>query len=285
MAEQIIILENKDIKVTLSSKGAEILSIIKDGKEKIWQADPEVWAMHTPIMFPVCGGLKDDKFIYEGNEYTLGKHGFIRFCEFEVESADAESAVFAFSSNEETLKQYPFDFKFKVAFTLKGADLKVEYITENTGDKTMYFSAGAHEGYACPEGIEDYTVVFEKEEDLTANVLEGNLLGYNTINVGKNTNELKLKDEFFKVDALVFLNLKSRKVWLRNDKTGDAFSVSFDGADYLLLWTKYKAKYICIEPWFGISDFTDSNMDFVNKRGITKLESNKVCVNTHTISF
>ena len=111
------------------------------------------------------------------------------------------------------------------------------------------------------------------------------MLGYSTVELGKGTKELKLKDEFFKVDALVFLNLKSRKVWLRNDTTGENFSVSFDGADYLLLWTKYKAKYLCIEPWFGISDFTDSNKDFVNKRGITKLDANKVCVNTHTISF
>ena len=285
MAEQLITLQNKELKVTLSSKGAEIVSIIKDGKEKIWQADTEVWAMHTPIMFPVCGGLKDDEFIFEGKTYNLGKHGFIRFCEFEVESADDEKVVFAYSSNEETLKQYPFDFKFKVAFMLKGADLLVEYITENTGNKAMYFSAGAHEGYACDEGVENYTIVFEKEEDLVANVLEGNLLGYSTVELGKGTKELKLKDEFFKVDALVFLNLKSRKVWLRNDTTGESFSVAFDGADYLLLWTKYKAKYLCIEPWFGISDFTDSNKDFVNKRGITKLDANKVCVNAHTISF
>ena len=285
MAEQLITLKINELEVTLSSKGAEIVSIIKDGKEKIWQADPEVWPMHTPIMFPVCGGLKDDEFIFEGKTYNLGKHGFIRFCEFEVESADDEKVVFAYTSNEETLKQYPFDFKFKVAFTLKGADLKVEYITENTGDKAMYFSAGAHEGYACNEGVENYTIVFEKEEDLVSNVLEGNLLGYNTVELGKGVRELKLKDEFFKVDALVFLNLKSRKVWLRNDTTGENFSVSFDGADYLLLWTKYKAKYICIEPWFGISDFTDSNKDFVNKRGITKLGVGEVCVNTHTISF
>ena len=285
MAEQLITLKNNELEVTLSSKGAEIVSIIKDGKEKIWQADPEVWPMHTPIMFPVCGGLKDDEFIFEGKTYNLGKHGFIRFCEFEVESADDEKVVFAYSSNEETLKQYPFDFKFKVAFTLKGADLLVEYITENTGDKAMYFSAGAHEGYACDEGVENYTIVFEKEEDLVSNVLEGNLLGYNTVELGKGVRELKLKDEFFKVDALVFLNLKSRKVWLRNDTTGESFSVAFDGADYLLLWTKYKAKYLCIEPWFGISDFTDSNKDFVNKRGITKLGVGEVCVNAHTISF
>ena len=98
MAEQLITLKNNELEVTLSSKGAEIVSIIKDGKEKIWQADPDVWAMHTPIMFPVCGGLMDDEFVFEGKTYNLGKHGFIRFCEFEVESADAERVVFAYTA-------------------------------------------------------------------------------------------------------------------------------------------------------------------------------------------
>ena len=284
MAKQII-LQNKDIKVTISVLGAEIVSILKDGKEKMWCGDPDVWGMHAPVLFPICGGLKDDKLIYGGKEYTLKKHGFANFMEFEIESAEDEKAVFLLRSNEETLKQYPFDFEFRVAYTISGGDIKVEYITKNVGSGDMYFSAGAHESYACPGGIENYSIIFEEEEDLVSNVLEGNLLGYNTVNVGNGTKELKLKDEFFKVDALVFLNLKSKKVWLKNNVTGESHSVEFKGAPYFLLWTRYKAEYICIEPWFGISDFVDTDMDFVNKRGITKLLPDEVCVNAHTISF
>ena len=73
-----------------------------------------------------------------------------------------------------------------------------------------------------------------------------------------------------------FLNLKSRKVWLRNDTTGESFSVSFDGADYLLLWTKYKAKYICIEPWFGLADYDDFEGELPEKDGIEMLPANGV---------
>lgn len=285
MAEQMIILENKDIKVTISALGAEIVSVLKDGRERIWCGDPDVWAMHAPVMFPICGGLKDDKLIYDGKEYTLGKHGFARFMEFEVEYHDSEKAVFLLHSNEETLKQYPFVFEFRVIYTLIKSKVRVEYCTTNTGNVDMYFSAGAHEGYACPEGIEEYSIVFEKEENLVSNVLEGNLLGYNTVNVGSNTNELQLKYEYFAVDALVFLNLKSKKVWLKNNRTVETTEISFEGAPYLLLWTKPNAKYICVEPWFGISDFVDSDCDFVNKKGITKLIPGEKCYNTHFIWF
>ena len=64
MTEQLI-LENDIIKATFQTKGVELVSLIKDGTEKIWIADPDVWAMHAPIMFPICGGLKDDKYIYK----------------------------------------------------------------------------------------------------------------------------------------------------------------------------------------------------------------------------
>ena len=36
-------------------------------------------------------------------------------------------------------------------------------VVENLSDKEMYFSIGAHEGYSCPEGIEDYEIKFDEE--------------------------------------------------------------------------------------------------------------------------
>lgn len=284
MAEQII-LSNEYINVTISALGAEIVSVIKDGKEKIWQADPDVWAMHAPVLFPVCGGLIDDKFMYDGKEYTLGKHGFARFCEFEIESNEHQKAVFLLRSDEETLKQYPFDFELRIIYTIDRSEIKVEYSVKNTGSNDMYYSVGAHEGYSCPEGIEEYSIIFDEKEDLISNVLEGNMLGYNTVNVGSNTNELPLKYEYFAVDALVFLNLKSKKVWLKNRNTGESTEVIFNDAGYFLLWTKPGAKYICIEPWWGISDFVDSGNDITKKKGIIKLLPCETCVKEHSIKF
>ena len=37
----------------------------------MWDANPDVWSMSAPVMFPVCGCLRDDKFIYEGNYICL----------------------------------------------------------------------------------------------------------------------------------------------------------------------------------------------------------------------
>lgn len=278
-----VTISNKYITATLSTKGAELISLKKDGKENIWEADPAVWASHAPLAFPICGGLKDDKFIFEGKEYILEKHGYGRHVEFEIESADAESATFLLVSNEESHKVYPFDYELRITYTLDNSKINVEYKIKNTSKGDMYFSIGGHEGYACPEGIEEYTVVFEQPEDLISNILNGNLLEYNTRNLGTNTTELALKEEYFDIDAQVFLNLKSKKVMLRHNKTGNVRTIDFNGFDYLLLWTKPGAKYICIEPWCGCQDFMDSDYDITKKRGIIKLGKDEVCTKIHSI--
>ena len=284
MAEQLI-LSNNQIKATFSTKGAELISVVKDGQEKIWIGDPDVWAAHAPFLFPICGGLKDDKFIYEGKEYTLQKHGYIRFAEFEVESHSENKLVFLHRWNSETLSQFPFCYELRVIYTLVDSALKVEYNVKNLDETDMYYSVGAHEGYYCPEGIEEYSIIFDKPEDLDSNILKGNLLEYNAINVGKNTYELPLKYEYFAVDALVFLNLKSRKVLLKNRKTGVEIGLEFEGHDFFLLGTKPGAKYICMEPWCGCQDFVDSDYDFKNKKGIIKLSGKKEKTKTHKIIF
>ena len=284
MAKEITI-SNNMIEVTISTFGAELQSMKKNGEEYLWDGNPEVWSGRAPILFPICGGLKDDKYIFEGREYTLPKHGFAKLSEFEVVSTEKEKAVFLLKSSPETLKCYPFEFELCVTYCLDRDTLKIDYTVSNKGQGDMYFAIGAHEAYACPEGIEDYSVIFEKEEIFESNVLHGNLLGHETIVLGKNTCELPLKYEYFAIDAQNFLNLKSRKATLKNRKTGKSIEVCFDGLDYFLLWTKPTGRYICLEPWTGVPDFVDSDYDFTHKKGIIKLASGEVCSKKHSIKL
>ena len=281
MAEQLRI-TNGVITALISTKGAELKSVVKDGKEYLWDGNPDIWSGQAPLLFPICGGLKDDKYRFEGKEYTLKKHGFARLSEFEIERKEEASITFILRSKEEIKKQYPFDFELRVTYTLLDNKIDVAYSVKNVGSGDMYFSIGAHEGYACSGGIEEYSLVFDKEENFTCNILDGNLLEYNTYSVGEGR-ELPLKYDFFAIDALTFLNLKSRGVDLVHKPTGKSLRVEFDGFDYLFVWTKPNANYICIEPWCGIPDFVDSDFDITKKRGIVKLEANGEKVLTHSI--
>lgn len=285
MSKQIC-LSNEFLKVTISTTGAELKSIIKDGNELLWQGDPAVWSGQAPVLFPICGGLKDDKFIFNGKEYTLPRHGFARRSEFVVESNNNDEATFLLTSDEKTLENYPFTFELRITYRLEERALCVRYDVKNTSDKIMYFSIGSHEAYSCPAGIEEYSVIFEHPEDLDYNALstKGQLLE-DTKTLGKGIKELRLENKHFENDALVFTSLKSRKVELKNNVTGYSIQVAFPGKDYFLLWTNPGAKYICLEPWCGIADFVNTDYDITKKKGINTLEAGKCFIREHTITF
>ena len=204
-----ITLKNEFLTVSLSEMGAELKSINFSGVEYLWEGRREVWGSSAPIMFPICGGLRDDKFTYQGKEYTLPKHGYAKTTLFEVEKLSDDSVTLLHKSSPETLKNYPFEYEFRVKYTLEDKTVKVSYDVKNLTNGDMYFSVGAHEGYYTPEGIEDYDVIFPEEETLFAYVLYGNLLSNQLLPIIKESRVLPLYDKYFTIDALVFKDIKS----------------------------------------------------------------------------
>lgn len=280
-----ITLKNKFLTASINEVGAELKSLTFDGKEYIWEGRSEVWAGSCPLLFPICGGLKDDKYTYKGKEYTLRKHGYARSATFEVESQTDNSAVFLHKSNEETKRCFPFDYELRVIYALTDKKLQVEYYIKNLTDGTMYFSIGSHEAYYTPDGIEDYDVIFPQNETLNAYVLYGNLLSNQQLPIIKDSNVLPLYDKYFTIDALVFKNLKSKSATLRNRKTGKAIRVDFPDAEYFLLWHKPNAPYMCLEPWNGIQDIVGTGYDITEKEGIIALESGTEYKISHTLNI
>ena len=285
MIEQVV-LSNSILNVTISKIGAELMSVKKDNEEYIWIGDPETWKMHAPLLFPIVGMVKDNKYVYNGTEYNLQYHGYGRFLHFEIESLNAKQVVFLHRFDAETLKVFPFKYELRVIYTLDGISLRVEYRIKNLDSREMYFSIGAHEGYYCPEGIEAYSVIFEKPESLDCSLLTGGLLEYRTENIGMNIIEFPLKYEYFKNKALIFLNLRSKEISLRNRNTGKRIKVKIDDKHTAFtLWTSPERKYICLEPWCGLPDFIDSDYNIENKKGIITLAGHAEAVRSHEIVF
>lgn len=280
-----VILKNTELSVTVSELGAEIKSVVGRSGEYMWSADPAIWRQSAPIMFPICGGLKGGRYELDGVGYEMSKHGFARKSVFEVTQHTSERAVFVLRDSEETRGSYPYAFEFRVVFELDGNRLKVTYIVENKDKKVMYCSVGAHEAYACPEGIEAYDVVFPQKETLSAYALNGDILTDYTKRIVEDSCVLPLKEEYFYLDALVFRDLKSRSAELVNRATGRRVRVDFEGSDYFLLWHKYGAPYICLEPWCGIQDVAGSSYDITKKEGINAVAVGGSLLRSHTVTF
>jgi len=280
---EIIKISNGVLTAQISTMGAELISLEKNGFENIWDGNPEFWGGHAPILFPVCGQLKDGKFTYCGKEYFMGGHGFAKKSLFILEEKSDTSATFLLKSNDETLAVYPFSFEFRAKFSLEDATLVTDYIVTNTDHKEMYFSVGSHEAYACPEGIEEYSLVFDAEEDLENTLLSGPFMTYNHESFGKLC-EFPLKYKYFPPrDTLVLEKLKTRSVTLLHRTSGRKVTVDFTGSDKLLIWTMDGCRFLCIEPWCGLPDYVDTDYDITKKAGIMTLAPKNTIVKSHKI--
>lgn len=278
-------LKNEYLTAKFNEIGAELKSLMMDGREYIWPGNPEIWKSSCPLMFPVCGGLKEDRYTYQGKSYPMTRHGFARTSLFAVEAMTDTQVVFLLKSGQETIAVYPFDFELRVRYTLEERSVRVEYRVKNLGAETMYFSIGSHEGYFTPEGIEDYDVLFPEKETLNSYVLCGTILSDNQIPILREQNYLPLYEKYFMIDTLVFKDLKSRSATLRNRKTGRAIRVEFPDAQYFMIWHKPGAPYLCLEPWNGVADRLGSSFAIEEKEGINLLAAGEEYRNTHRITI
>lgn len=277
-----ITLKNEFLCANINEKGAEVKSLKCGDTEYIWPGNPDIWAMSAPHVFPICGGLLDDEYTLDGKTFTVGRHGYIRFELFEVENITDTSVTFLHKSNDETKKQFPFDYEVRITYTLSGKTLLLRYDVKNLSSGDMYFSIGGHTGYYCPEGIEEYDVILPEKETLYSNTPIGPLVGREKELILENGDTLALDYKYFAVDALVFEDMKAREVVLKNRNSGKALRLSFDGSDYFLLWTKPGAPYICLEAWSGIGDHPDTDKNINTKEGIITLGSGESYALNHS---
>ena len=280
-----IFLENEKLKVAIKKLGAELKKITFCGEERLYDGSSDYWSGSAPVLFPICGRVRDNTYILDGKEYTISPHGFAKNMLFTIESCDKESAVFLLKSNEETLKSYPFEFEFRVKYTLNDNSIKVEYEARNLSDKNMFAALGSHEAYLCKNGVEDFDVIFEKEETLNTHLIDGPLVSEETETVLYKDTVLPLYEKYFKIDALIFTDIKSRYVTLKNRKTGKSIGVSFPDCDYLLIWSKVGAPFVCIEPWSCCPGLVNDSKNIFEKPGIKTVLPSDSFKTTHTISF
>ena len=284
-------IRNRVLQISVKETGAELCSIksLSSDKEYIWEGNPDVWEAHAPNLFPIIGCLKDDAFLYKGEEYNCPKHGFVRKNKnVTLIEGNENSLTFGLAYSDETLRVYPFKFNFRIKYILEGNRLIVEHTVTNQGDSDMLFSLGGHPAFKCPlnedENYSDYYLEFENPETAqTWSVEKNGLIGKETMPVFDEPSIINLHPHIFDDDALVFKNLNSSKVSLKSKKSKQVLSMSFNDFPYLGIWAKSNSEFVCIEPWLGIADSFDSDRNFENKEGLVTLGGGKSFIATYSI--
>ncbi|HAO5738852.1 TPA: aldose 1-epimerase family protein [Listeria monocytogenes] len=285
-------LENEVLLVEMKTAGAELTRIFhKDtGLEYLWNADSKFWGRHSPVLFPTVGRLVDDTYLVDCKQYHLGQHGFARDRDFQVIEQTENMVRFELDADEDSLAIYPYKFKLSIIYTIEKNTVAVSYEVENTDNKRIYFSIGAHPAFHLPltDGttFEDYYLDFGTEENLETLCLEG---PYRSGDIKKIVDEparyLPLSYDLFKNDALIFEALKQKEMTIKSDKTPHFVKVSFPEFPFVGVWTaKPGTPFLCIEPWYGIADGAGESVELRDKAGIEHLEPEAVFASEYEIT-
>ncbi len=272
-------LSNGKIQITINHIGAELTSLkTDDGCEYLWQSNPDYWVRQSPVLFPIVGRFEEFRYWFEDKEYEIEQHGFAKESLFELAEKGVDKLVFRLNSNLETLKKYPFDFEFLVEYRLEENTLVNRFVVKNIGNRTMWFSIGAHPGFRCPlnigENMTDYYLEFSENETIERGFLEDNVRTDKTELFLQNEKIVPITPELFQRAAIILEGLRSDKVVLKSDKTKRAVTVEFPGFPYLGIWSA-PGPYICIEPWYGVIG-RRGDIDLKKKEGIQSLTGGRI---------
>lgn len=264
----------------VDSCGARLVSLTKGGVEYIWQRDPQYWSDCAPILFPVIAQVKDGTITVDGKDYPMTKHGFVRNAEFDMVKQTKSMITFKYSDNEETRKMYPWNFDFYVTFAVENdKTVCVTFEVVNNSATDMLFCLGGHPAINVPltDGkFEDYVVEFEQPETLYTDYTndDGSISADKKDLIVDNTRFLPLKRGLFNNDALIFENVKSNSLKLKNQFSDEGVEFNFGDFPTLAIWSKGEpldAGYVCIEPWFGMGWRDNESTELSEKYGVQTL--------------
>ena len=280
-------LKSDQLQVQFQTFGGALSSIKdKDGVEYLWQGDPTYWSGQAPVLFPICGSVRNDTVVYENKDgsHEIGKiprHGLVRKKEFDLVDQTDNSVTFAIEDTEEMYENYPYHFRLEITYIVTGKTIRTEYkIYNKESEKSMPYFIGGHPGFNCPlladEVYEDYYLEFEEPE--TCSVPKpfsktGMLDFKDRSSWLDNQKELGLNYDLFSYDAVTLDELESRKVALRSRKHDKGLRLHFKEFPNLIIWsTLNKGPFIALEPWSGLSTSLEEGDRLEEKKDVRILK-------------
>ena len=265
-------LQNEQLSVVISEKGAELQSI-KDanGKEYLWQADPNFWPRHSPILFPIVCSVNNDTYRIEGKEYHLPRHGFARDTEFKLIAQSERKVTFALESSEETKKVYPYDFTLSISYILDDKKIGVILHVLNTDTQEIHFQIGGHPAFNVPgmkTGENQYgRIRLDNEESLDG--LKSYIDGSHEMTevpVEAEQGIIEFTDNTWRNDSVKIHKSQVHRAELLGPDGEPEVTVDFR-TPVIAFWSPFQknAPFVCIEPWYGLGDPRGFEGEFKDK--------------------
>ncbi|MEO7206246.1 MAG: aldose 1-epimerase family protein [Steroidobacteraceae bacterium] len=261
----------------IDPRGAQLSTLWADeGSDLLWNGDPSIWAGRAPLLFPIVGVLAGGVYRLGSKTYPLSRHGFARDKIFSLQNSSPSSAALTLRADASTHAVYPFEFELEVRYQISGATLSLTTAIRNLGEAAMPASFGYHPAFRWPlpfgQPRTSHFIEFETDEPSAVRRIDAaGLLTPIRHPTPIANRRLQLREALFEEDVLIFDQLKSRSVSYGSGH-GPRLRIGFPDASYLGIWAKPGARFICIEPWHGITDPEGYTGDFMQKPGVRVLQ-------------
>ena len=232
--------------VIVPEKGGMAVSLTKGGEEFCWLRhpnfeQPERPRCGVPICFPVCGPTPDEGNEFLGARYPMTVHGLLHSVPWHYDGEDTHdgaSLTVAVHDDAETRKSYPFAFRVRVTYTLRGAKLCVAQTYENTGSEAMPFSFGFHPYFSITH-VDN--LVWDLRAENVRDAATGALTPFAGVDFPYDADQTTRH----------YAGVQSPMSFL--DKgNGHRVTVAFDRHfTNAVLWQQGAERFVCMEPWNG----------------------------------
>ena len=121
----------------------------------MWQGDATYWSGQAPVLFPICGSLREDTALYiddNGQEIKgkIPRHGLVRKKEFELVEQTDNSVTFAMKTMRIAIRT-TLIIPHRNHLYPTGKTVRTQYkIFNKETSKVMPYFIGGHPGFNCP---------------------------------------------------------------------------------------------------------------------------------------
>jgi galactose mutarotase-like enzyme len=266
---------SKTLKLTVTDQGGTMRSIVylPTGEERQWQGG-EHWSSRDVAIFPIIGHA--GAFTVSGQKYELKSHGVVRYATLALEKLSANSVTLALTSDHNTRENYPFDFEYKVTYTVIDDKIQVEYFVKSLSGN-MPFYVGGHPGMKAPGGSAE--IEFENEESPVMYPLETD----GSVKIERLKSFIADKPFFAKCKTFQLGGLSGGAIYAH---TQDGYTYEYkSNCPLFAFWSNENGgDYICVEPWWGINDFASAPRELFLKPFIN-FDDGKGQTFTYTLSI
>ena len=239
------IIGDEQLGFVCDSFGAKILAFYKEGKNSLFYAEDDISHSGIPLCFPSFGPLENNQFLWQEKAYEMKQHGFARDNDFELLSQDESSLSLVLRSSQKTKERFPFDFEFKVNYSLVGGELIMDYDFKNLSAEALPLAPGIHPYFAVDDPNE---IIFSSN----AQSVNNNLQNYALIDMAEAECFEPVGEQTYRIHGAPdlhvsghtqsrnLLNLGSQKIEMNFDPLlFKRYTIWRKGAD---------VNYICFEP-------------------------------------